>query len=216
MEIYKQPSYSVEERVRDLLSRMTLREKTGQLNQRMYGWDAYAWENGELVLTEAFRREVAEGAGMGALYGLFRSDPWSGVDYSNGITAAASAAAANKVQRYVLEHTRLGIPVLLSEECPHGHQALDGTLLPVNLAAGATWNPQLMEQTYSRVALELRSRGLTSGCCPPWIFCKIRAGAVPRNATARTRSWRLPSRHRLCAGCREQRRKSWIHQTRLQ
>ncbi|AIQ40181.1 glycoside hydrolase family 3 N-terminal domain-containing protein [Paenibacillus sp. FSL R7-0297] len=163
MEIYKQPSYSVEERVRDLLSRMTLREKTGQLNQRMYGWDAYAWENGELVLTEAFRREVAEGAGMGALYGLFRSDPWSGVDYSNGITAAASAAAANKVQRYVLEHTRLGIPVLLSEECPHGHQALDGTLLPVNLAAGATWNPQLMEQTYSRVALELRSRGAHLG-----------------------------------------------------
>ncbi|MCE3199790.1 glycoside hydrolase family 3 C-terminal domain-containing protein [Paenibacillus sonchi] len=163
MEVYKNSSFSVEERVQDLLSRMMLREKIGQLNQRMYGWDAYAWENGELVLTEAFRQEVAAGGGMGALYGLFRSDPWSGVDYSNGITAADSASAANKVQRYIREHTRLGIPVLLSEECPHGHQALDGTLLPVNLAVGATWNPQLMEQAYSRVALELRSRGAHIG-----------------------------------------------------
>ncbi|WP_020428288.1 glycoside hydrolase family 3 protein, partial [Paenibacillus riograndensis] len=163
MEVYKNSSFRVEERVQDLLSRMTLREKIGQLNQRMYGWDAYAWENGELVLTEAFRQEVAAGGGMGALYGLFRSDPWSGVDYSNGITAADSASAANKVQRYIREHTRLGIPVLLSEECPHGHQALDGTLLPVNLAVGATWNPQLMEQAYSKVALELRSRGAQIG-----------------------------------------------------
>ncbi|KWX80863.1 beta-glucosidase [Paenibacillus riograndensis] len=163
MEVYKNSSFRVEERVQDLLSRMTLREKIGQLNQRMYGWDAYAWENGELVLTEAFRQEVAAGGGMGALYGLFRSDPWSGVDYSNGITVADSASAANKVQRYIREHTRLGIPVLLSEECPHGHQALDGTLLPVNLAVGATWNPQLMEQAYSKVALELRSRGAQIG-----------------------------------------------------
>nr|WP_233475955.1 hypothetical protein [Paenibacillus sonchi] len=110
MEVYKNSSFSVEERVQDLLSRMMLREKIGQLNQRMYGWDAYAWENGELVLTEAFRQEVAAGGGMGALYGLFRSDPWSGVDYSNGITAADSASAANKVQRYIREHARLGIP----------------------------------------------------------------------------------------------------------
>ncbi|MBT2292964.1 glycoside hydrolase family 3 C-terminal domain-containing protein [Paenibacillus albidus] len=163
MEIYRQSSYAVEERVQDLLSRMTLQEKVGQLNQRMYGWDAYAFEDGELVLSEAFKKEVATGGGMGALYGLFRSDPWSGVDYSNGINAAGSAAAANKIQRYMLEHTRLGIPVLLSEECPHGHQALDGTLLPVNLAAGSTWNPLLMEEAYSKVALELRSRGAHLG-----------------------------------------------------
>ncbi|RRJ66906.1 beta-glucosidase [Paenibacillus oralis] len=163
MEKYKQSAAPVEERVEDLLARMTLREKVGQLNQRMYGWDAYVRQEDEIALTGAFKEEVARGGGMGALYGLFRSDPWSGVNYENGITAAESAKAANMVQRYVLENTRLGIPVLLTEECPHGHQALDGTLLPVNLGAGATWNPALMERAYAHVAAEIRSRGAHVG-----------------------------------------------------
>lgn len=156
-------SVPVEERVQDLLSRMTLQEKVGQLNQRMYGWDAYVRNDEGIALTEAFKQEVAFGGGMGALYGLFRSDPWSGVNYENGITAAESVETANMVQRYVIENTRLGIPVLLSEECPHGHQALDGTLLPVNLAVGSTWNPVLMQQAYSHAAAEIRSRGAHIG-----------------------------------------------------
>lgn len=103
------------------------------------------------------------GAGMGALYGLFRADPWSGVTYENGIPTQDNAKVANAIQRYVIEHSRLGIPVLLSEECPHGHQALDGTLLPVNTAIGSTWNPELIEKAYSHVASEIRSRGAHLG-----------------------------------------------------
>ncbi|NWL86566.1 beta-glucosidase [Paenibacillus sp. 79R4] len=163
MEKYKMSSVPIEERVQDLLSRMNLQEKVGQLNQRMYGWNAYVRNGDGISLTEAFKQEVAFGAGMGALYGLFRSDPWSGVNYENGITVAESAEAANMVQRYVIENTRLGIPVLLSEECPHGHQALDGTLLSVNLAVGSTWNPALMQQAYAYVAAEIRSRGAHIG-----------------------------------------------------
>ncbi|MDF2836846.1 MAG: beta-glucosidase, partial [Paenibacillus sp.] len=160
MEKYKQSGLPIEERVHDLMSRMTLEEKVGQLNQRMYGWDAYEKQaDGAYALTEAFKQEVAEFGGMGALYGLFRSDPWSGVDFANGIAPEDSAVVANGIQRYVLEHTRLGIPVLLSEESPHGHQALDGTMLPVNLNAGSTWNPELMEQAYRLAAAEIRSRG---------------------------------------------------------
>lgn len=160
MEKYRRADLTIEERVDDLMSRMTLNEKVGQLNQRMYGWDAYE-KIGEGVyeLTETFKREVAAFNGMGALYGLFRSDPWSGVDYSNGIASKDSAAVANAVQRYVLENSRLGIPVLLSEESPHGHQALDGTMLPVNLNVGSTWNPELMKQAYRMTAAEIRSRG---------------------------------------------------------
>ncbi|MDI4644993.1 glycoside hydrolase family 3 N-terminal domain-containing protein [Cohnella hashimotonis] len=159
MDIYKNPSYSIEERTEDLLARMTLKEKVGQLNQHMYGWDAYRREGSRVHLTEAFKRQVAFGDGMGALYGLFRADPWSAVTYNNGIPTADSARVANELQRYVKEHTRLGIPVLLSEECPHGHQALDGTLLPVNLNIGSTWNPQLTERAYARIAAEIRARG---------------------------------------------------------
>ncbi|QHT62441.1 beta-glucosidase [Paenibacillus lycopersici] len=160
---YWNKALTVEERVEDLLGRMTLKEKVGQVNQHMYGWNAYKRTADGIELTEAFKSEVAFGDGMGALYGLFRADPWSAVTYENGITAANSAKAANAVQRYVRENTRLGIPVLLSEECPHGHQALDGTLIPTNIGIGSTWNTELMERVYGHVAAEIRARGAHVG-----------------------------------------------------
>ncbi|MFJ2703803.1 glycoside hydrolase family 3 N-terminal domain-containing protein [Streptomyces sp. NPDC087428] len=157
--LFRDPAASVADRVRDLLARMTLTEKVGQVNQRMYGWDAYARTSSGHRLTEAFRAEVAAFDGMGALYGLQRADPWSGVTAATGIGAADGARVSDAVQRYVVENTRLGIPVLLVEEMPHGLQALDGTLLPVNLAVGATWNPELYEEAAALAAAQLRSRG---------------------------------------------------------
>lgn len=160
---YKDSSLSIDERVENLLSHMTLKEKVGQLNQKMYGWDAYRRSKDGIELTEEFMKQVAFGEGMGALYGLFRSDPWSEVTFENGIPTHESAKVANIVQRYMTENTRLGIPVLLSEECPHGHQALDGTMIPTNIGAGSTWNPELMAEAYAYVAAEVRSRGAHLG-----------------------------------------------------
>ncbi|WP_327239339.1 glycoside hydrolase family 3 C-terminal domain-containing protein [Streptomyces sp. NBC_01318] len=157
--LFRDPTAPVADRVRDLLARMTLTEKVGQVNQRMYGWDAYERTSSGHELTEAFRTEVAAHDGMGALYGLQRADPWSGVTAETGIGAADGARVSDAVQRYVVENTRLGIPVLLVEEMPHGLQALDGTLLPVNLAVGATWNPELYEEAAALAAAQLRSRG---------------------------------------------------------
>lgn len=160
MEPYRNAGLSIEERIQDLLSRMTKQEKIGQVNQRMLGWEAYekSPDHG-IVLTDRFREEVAFGNGLGALYGLFRADPWSQVTEANGIPPVESAQVANQIQRYVLEHTRLGIPVLLSEECPHGHQALGGTMLPTNLGVGSSWNPELVRHAYAAVSAEIRARG---------------------------------------------------------
>ncbi|WP_329037490.1 glycoside hydrolase family 3 C-terminal domain-containing protein [Streptomyces sp. NBC_00178] len=157
--LFRDPGMPVADRVRDLLSRMTLTEKVGQVNQRMYGWDAYERTASGHQLTDAFRKEVAAYDGMGALYGLQRADPWSGVTAETGIGAADGARVSDAVQRHVVESTRLGIPVLLVEEMPHGLQALDGTVLPVNLAVGATWNPELYEEAAALAAGQLRARG---------------------------------------------------------
>ncbi|WUB77415.1 glycoside hydrolase family 3 C-terminal domain-containing protein [Streptomyces sp. NBC_00576] len=139
---------------------MTLREKVGQLNQRMYGWDAYRRRpDGEFELTEALYEETDRFEGLGALYGLLRADAWSGVDHSTGADAQTGPALAHLVQRHVLERSRLGIPALFVEEVPHGLMALDGTVLPVNLAVGATWDPDLYERAASHAAAELRARG---------------------------------------------------------
>ncbi|NEW74248.1 glycoside hydrolase family 3 N-terminal domain-containing protein [Streptomyces rhizosphaericus] len=158
-QLYRDPTAPVAERVRDLLGRMTLTEKVGQVNQRMYGWHAYERTDSGHRLTDAFRAEVAAYDGMGALYGLQRADAWSGVGFADGITAADGARVADAVQRHVVENTRLGIPVLLVEEVPHGHQALDGTVLPVNLAVGATWDPGLYEAAAAAVGAQMRARG---------------------------------------------------------
>ena len=97
-----------------------------------------------IELSEEFCQEVEKYSGLGVLYGLYRADPWADKNYETGLTGVLSKKAYNQVQRYVLEHSRLGIPVMMSSECPHGHQALDGYLLPVNLLAGATFDPAMV------------------------------------------------------------------------
>ena len=123
---YEDQTLSPRERARDLLSRMTLREKVGQLTQRLYGFGIYERRGREVVLLDEFKQEVERYSGLGTLYGLYRADPWSGKDFRTGLDGDLAPKARNQVQQYVLEHSRLRIPVLMSTECPHGHQALDG------------------------------------------------------------------------------------------
>ncbi|MEK3799366.1 glycoside hydrolase family 3 N-terminal domain-containing protein [Peribacillus sp. FSL H8-0477] len=154
----KEPD-SVSKQVESLLSKMSLKEKVGQVNQKMYGWEAFRRTKTGYELTEKFIEQVQFGDGIGVIYGLFRSDPWSGIHYDNGIIESESAEVANMIQKYIKENTRLGIPVLLSEECSHGHQGLDSMITPVNLGIGATWNPDLHEKLMAAVADEVRAKG---------------------------------------------------------
>ena len=161
---FKRASYLREEEgadlVKDLLARMTLQEKVGQLCQRLYGFAVYECKNGEICFTQEFEREVEACGGLGTLYGLYRADPWAGRTYGNGLTGEAAVRTYNRLQKYVLEHSRLAIPVMMSSECPHGHQALDGYILPVNLAVGATFSPACAGEAAAVCAAQMKGMGV--------------------------------------------------------
>lgn len=150
-----------EQQARELLEQMTIEEKIGQLGQRLYGFGVYEVDgNGAISMTEEFKQEVAACQGLGTLYGLYRADPWSKRDYENGLSGKLAVKAYNQLQKYVLENSRLGIPMLLSSECPHGHQALDGYVLPVNLASGASFSPELLKKAAKVCGQQLKEMGV--------------------------------------------------------
>lgn len=160
MDKYKDRSLSPKERAIDLTKRLTLREKVGQLNQRLYGFKCYERKENSIEIAKCFKDEVGKWGGLGTLYGLFRADPWADKDYSSGLSGEIAIKTYNEMQKYVIENSRFGIPMLMSSECPHGHQALDGYLLPVNLAVGATYNPELAESGFEVVGKQLREMGV--------------------------------------------------------
>ncbi len=160
LEKYKDKNLSPKERAKDLLKYMTVPEKVGQLNQRLYGFNIYELKDNEIIFTKEFEEEVKKYSGLGVLYGLYRSDPWSSKNFETGLVGVNAIKAYNKLQKYVLDNSRLKIPVLHSTECPHGHQALDGYLLPVNLSMGATFNPELVAKAYEICGEQLKSMGV--------------------------------------------------------
>ncbi|MGF7048624.1 beta-glucosidase [Paenibacillus sp. DS2015] len=155
--IYQDRSIPTEERVEHLLGLMTIKEKVGQLIQP-FGWQTYEHSEGEVVLTEAFKAQVEDG-GVGSLYGVLRADPWTGVTLESGLSPREGAEAVNAIQRYAIEHSRLGIPILIGEECSHGHMAIGATVFPVPLSIGSTWNVDLYREMCRAVARETRSQG---------------------------------------------------------
>jgi len=164
-EAYKDPTLPVAERVADLLGRMTLKEKIGQLNQRILGWHVYKKVNGKGELTEDFKKMVTD-LGIGGMYGLHRADPWSGVTLETGLASREGAALSNAVQRFAIENTRLGIPLMIAEDCPHGFMSIGATVLPVGLQLASSWNPELAEKAGAVAARECRAKGGNVGYGP--------------------------------------------------
>lgn len=163
--LYKQAAVPIEYRVKDLLGRMTIEEKVGQLCCPL-GWEMYTKTGkNEVTVSELYKKKMAE-APVGSFWAVLRADPWTQKTLETGLSPELSAKALNALQKYAVEETRLGIPVLFAEECPHGHMAIGTTVFPTALSAASTWNEGLMLKMGEAIALEARLQGANIGYGP--------------------------------------------------
>ena len=155
---YKNPGLPVGARVKDLLARMTLEEKAAQM---MCVWQQKAKklldENGNFDLQKA-KVAFKDGCGIGQV-GRPSDAGASPATPADGRNARQMAELTNAIQKFFIEHSRLGIPVIFHEECLHGHAAKDATSFPQPIGLGATFNPKLVERLYTMAAAETRARG---------------------------------------------------------
>ncbi|UOR06092.1 glycoside hydrolase family 3 C-terminal domain-containing protein [Hymenobacter aerilatus] len=162
--LYKDRNAATEARVKDLLGRMTVEEKVGQLGT-LLGWEMYE-KNGQRVGTSAAYRKAIDERHIGALWATLRADPWTQKTLKTGLNPTLAAEATNALQKYTVERTRLGIPLLLAEECPHGHMAIGTTVFPTSIGQSSTWNPALIRQMAAAIATEARAQGAHIGYGP--------------------------------------------------
>jgi len=146
---YQDADRPVAERVHDLLGRMTLREKFWQLYMSPGSLDDTA-------------HDYSSGA-----FGLQVSMPQGALaDSSAGGLAAAHAARINEIQKYFVEETRLGIPIIAFDEALHGLVRTGATSFPQAIGLAATWDTALVGRVAGVIAAESRSRGVRQVLSP--------------------------------------------------
>ncbi|QOV36200.1 glycoside hydrolase family 3 C-terminal domain-containing protein [Streptomyces ferrugineus] len=156
---WRDPALPAAARVDDLLSRMTLQEKTAQL----YGVWVGAATDGEGVaphqqdMTADYDWDELITHGLGQLTRSFGTAP---------VDPALGALALARAQRRIVEAGRFGIPAVAHEECLAGFTAWQATAYPVPLAWGATFDPPLVEEMARRIGEDLRSVGVHQGLAP--------------------------------------------------
>ncbi|HVU55313.1 MAG TPA: glycoside hydrolase family 3 N-terminal domain-containing protein [Puia sp.] len=141
---YKDAHLPVDKRVADLLSRMTLEEKIRQLDMywgkevaNMDGHEAESWSEEKVVANLG-------DLGIGSVHDLYPIRP----------------EIANQIQRYAMEKTRLGIPVLFIEEGLHGYSGLGSTSFPIPLQLASAWDTSLVYRIGRAIATETRAHGV--------------------------------------------------------
>lgn len=154
---YKNPTLPVNERTLDLISRMTIEEKIGQLLCPM-GWEMYEKDGDKVSYSKKFGELILK-QHVGMLWAVYRADPWTKKTIENGLNPRLAAEVGNALQRYVIENTRLGIPLFIAEEAPHGHMAIGATVFPSGIGQASTWNPDLLEKMGAAISKEIRTQG---------------------------------------------------------
>jgi beta-glucosidase len=153
---YKNAQLPVEERVTDLLKRMTLKEKVAQMQ--------CVWNDKATLLLDSAGHFDEAKALKNFADGLGQVGRPS--DTKGGLDPYQTVVLTNSIQKYFVEKTRLGIPVFYHEECLHGHAAKGTTSFPQPIGLAGTFNPALIEQVFSLVAKEARLRGAHQALCP--------------------------------------------------
>ena len=147
---YKDSGLSVEERVNDLIERMTLEEKVAQMNMAQSN-QIRLDDNGNII--DASLDSLFKGQSIGCL-----ESPFIGVDEISKFSEAAD--------KYLRENTRLGIPALQIAECLHGQLAFGATIFPQAIAQGSTWNPELIQEMAEVIAKEASLSGVDQALSP--------------------------------------------------
>ena len=142
MPAYKNPELTIETRITDLLSRMTLEEKIAQLQCLISDVDGK-------------EEEIIKSKAIGGLGCILRSYP-----------AKEAAEKMNQIQKIAIEKTRLGIPILMHDEALHGLVGRAATSFPQAIGLAATWDTNLMEKVATAIAKETRSRGIRQVLSP--------------------------------------------------
>ena len=158
---YQEPSRSIEERASDLLARMTFEEKAAQMHAL---WLLLSEDGEHRPRQDDFTGGTDPAAVKKALgHGLGQISRALG---SHGVEPRKGVRALNRLQKFLREETRLGIPVLSHEECLVGLMVRGATMFPSALAYGATWNPDLIERAAEAIGREARSVGCHQGLAP--------------------------------------------------
>ena len=145
----------IDRKVAELVGKMTLEEKIGQINMpcgyvRELGEDIQSkMENSKLFVKGELARHVGPGGGFFTLpNNVLKEGPRQQAEF------------LNELQRIATQDTRLKIPLLQTEEGTHGYMATGGTIFPEGMALGSTWNMDLISDIYAATAEEARSVGV--------------------------------------------------------
>jgi beta-glucosidase len=153
---YKNSNISIKERVIDLINRMTIEEKLAQM--------ICIWGEKKTILFDAEGNLNQDKLQNYLKFGIGQIARLS--DTGKGLSAIEMAELANTLQKYFVENTRLGIPLIFHEECLHGLAGKEATSYPQPIGLASTFNTELIQKIYSAIAEDVRCRGAHQALTP--------------------------------------------------
>lgn len=149
---YKNADLPIETRIQDLLGKMTLMDKCHQLDI----WHPKAENTSDKVVFDKLLAKMGDTLNDGIGFLQFDTD----------LEPEQYMANFNAIQKYFMEQTRLGIPAISNADGCHGFMGNGGTVFPVPLSMGSTWDPALIEEIYTAIGQEMRWYGITHAATP--------------------------------------------------